>query len=955
MGKNNKKKRRKERQKQQRREQQLSTFGALKLSVKPQDTPPFHHTIQPSVPKPYHPRETAALRLPMKEEPSSLLTSKIDSFGSVSSRIRKLPVVSFVYPKTKEGHSLPYEFGAVYSEAKMPLDAPFSAVNGVSAPVTKQSIDDILYSKPIVESARSSLSAVPGTSGDLTVDRMLDIKSTPSRSLPSISEQARNVTHEENVPRQLYLSGISVEEAVKDKMGLRPRANSTDGELKLPQRGLCDERTVLESYKWRGNIGQGRTAPKGFHNLGNTCFLNSTLQCLAYCPPFCQSLISMLHVDENPAVAPVLVNQPSSGKTSRGRLLTLTLANLFRRVHHPSDRLHGAIAPRRIVDALPHLGSGSSRRNGYKFRPGRQEDAHEFLVHLLDAMNDGELREAGINADQSGWRDRLPVPRLDETTFIHRIFGGYLRSQVRCTDCGYRSNTYDPFLDLSLEISRNSCHSVMSAFHEFTRKETLDTNNRWKCSGCKKRVCATKQLTVFRPPLALCIQLKRFAYGRFGLGGKKISRPIEFPVTLQLPLSDGRSCAYALTGIVIHVGGSANSGHYTAYVRKPCDSGDRSWFHMDDSYVQQVSEQHVLRQRDAYVFLYSRQEVKIEFPTPPLSGSMTAEEAKERMLSRIKARSDVSLNTHAAMVPDTKNASSLQSSTSLARSEKSSNSLLDDSALPQKVASQIENSAPISNSGSSGVHADEGPESDSSNSSESDERKPSSLDLSSPCEVGLSAAMITSTGNSSSVPQSKSFPLSPDSGATSTMMSEASRSTSAHNLVKSKGVLTLVDGYELGKVDVVFGSGIRSKKAWAPKTVDGSKRSNFDLLGNLHVSKWEDDDPNGKTDGHLPLSSAEARQKITIELEKAEQDRKRKMFLDRHDAMLDQGKVSLNCGKNILQCIHVVLTTFAPLFKKLKKVKHKSAPIFRPLNGSNSNPFQRIHGLKQKLIRRQSR
>ena len=54
----------------------------------------------------------------------------------------------------------------------------------------------------------------------------------------------------------------------------------------------------------------------------------------------------------------------------------------------------GAIAPKAIVRLISMLG-GSSSYKGYKFRPGRQEDAHEFLVHLLDAMNDGELKAAG--------------------------------------------------------------------------------------------------------------------------------------------------------------------------------------------------------------------------------------------------------------------------------------------------------------------------------------------------------------------------------------------------------------------------------------------------------------------------------------------------------------------------------------------------------------------------------
>ena len=460
-------------------------------------------------------------------------------------------------------------------------------------------------------------------------------------------KRSSSVTIAPSSPGQI--SGRTVKEAVRDKRGLRPRANSTDGELNLPRGGLCDERMILEAHKWLGGKKfMNQAPPRGLHNLGNTCFLNATLQCLAYLPPLCQALITL----SNSKIG----HDQNGGKRKipQGQKITNSLCHVFQQAHYltnGSSKAGGPFAPKKVVGHLQNIGSCGSR-NGYKFRLGRQEDAHEFLVHLLDAINDGELRAAGINQNVSGWRDRLPVPRLDETTFVHRIFGGYFRSQIRCRRCNYKSNTYDPFLDLSLEVSKKSSTSVLRALSEFTRKETLDAANQWKCSGCKKYVCATKQLTVFRPPLTLCIQLKRFAFDNFGFGqkfskyhhggyggggGSKITKPIEFPGSLNLPLSDNRNCQYTLTGVVIHVGGSASSGHYTAYVKKPGKNGTNQWYHMDDDYVGPVSEKTVLRQKDAYLLFYCRTEVKLEFPDPP-SKSMSASEATEFGRTRALAR-----------------------------------------------------------------------------------------------------------------------------------------------------------------------------------------------------------------------------------------------------------------------------------------------------------------------------
>jgi hypothetical protein len=123
-------------------------------------------------------------------------------------------------------------------------------------------------------------------------------------------------------------------------------------------------------------------------------------------------------------------------------------------------------------------------------------------------------------------------------------------------------------------------------------------------------------------------------------GGSKINKAMDFPAQLKVPLSDGRKCEYELTGIVVHLGNSATSGHYTAFVRKPGQGGSLKWFHMDDSFVEAVSENHVLKQKGAYVLFYCRTEVKLELPSPPLRASMTTEEAKD-LLNTMRTKSRV--------------------------------------------------------------------------------------------------------------------------------------------------------------------------------------------------------------------------------------------------------------------------------------------------------------------------
>jgi hypothetical protein len=450
-------------------------------------------------------------------------------------------------------------------------------------------------------------------------------------------------------------------------------------------------------------------------------------------------------------------------------------------------------------------------------------------------MHEGELFAAGINPNASGWRDKLPILRLDETTFVHRIFGGYFRSQLKCNKCGYKSNTYDPFLDLALEISKKHIDSLSSAFKEFTRKEKLDSDNQWKCSGCKKHVCPTKHLSVFRPPLTLCIHLKRFGFGRdgfhgsnhffhrsskglnmMGSRGSKISKRIEFPAHLSLPLSDGRVCEYTLTGIIVHVGGTATSGHYTSFVKQP-GASSKLWYHMDDSFVTEVSEKTVLKQRDAYVLFFTRKEVKLEFPQPPSMERAPRNGVKEQL-------SESATKGEEKEPPP------------------------DDTPRPNPI---------------------EEPESE----------KPRLISAPSPSDES-SAMKHLNEANSSSSDTS-----SPDSSSERGMLSDVKKSLkftpkqevelSTKQQKQSKQEKTMKGN----NVEVVLSRG-RKRKAWKPpEAMKVSSGADNLLLGNITVGNWDSEEkPNSLRDV------------AAKEMESKARSMKRKMHLDRWDAAIDEGK-----------------------------------------------------------------
>ncbi|KAJ4950448.1 hypothetical protein NE237_027280 [Protea cynaroides] len=304
----------------------------------------------------------------------------------------------------------------------------------------------------------------------------------------------------------------------------------------------------------------------GLENLGNTCFLNSVLQCLTYTEPFAAYLQSGRH---------------RSSCHTAGFCAMCAIQDHVRRALQSNGRI---LAPKHLVMNLRCIS-----RN---FRNARQEDAHEYMVNLLESMHKCCL-PSGVQSES---------PSAYEKSLVHKIFGGRLRSQVKCIQCSYSSNTFDPFLDLSLEIVK--ADSLLKALGHFTAMEQLDGGERqYHCQCCKQKVRASKQLTIHKAPYVLTIHLKRF--GSHVHGQKKIDKKIVFGPTLDLkPFVSGTyegDLKYTLYGVLVHAGWSTHSGHYYCFVR----TSSGMWYSLDDNRVVQVSERTVLEQK-AYMLFYVR-------------------------------------------------------------------------------------------------------------------------------------------------------------------------------------------------------------------------------------------------------------------------------------------------------------------------------------------------------------
>lgn len=303
----------------------------------------------------------------------------------------------------------------------------------------------------------------------------------------------------------------------------------------------------------------------GLVNLGNTCFLNSVIQCLTYTPPLANYLLSGEHKKK--------CHQLVSGSCA--------LCQLQDHVSRVLSTSGGSVRPAPIIQHLKTLTK--------PFRIGRQEDAHEFLRYYVDSMQKSCLKAYTSKLD----------PHSKSTTLVHQLFGGHFRSQVKCLKCWNTSDTYDPLLDISVETK--NCPTLSKALKKITKPDMLDGDNKYSCPKCKTLTVAQKKFTLHSLPTVLTIQLKRFNYNNYY--GTKISKHVSYPEYIDLrPFmseTEGPEEWYHLYAVLVHSGVSCHSGHYYCFVV----ASNGAWYCMNDTHVTQVRLDTVLSQ-EAYLLFY---------------------------------------------------------------------------------------------------------------------------------------------------------------------------------------------------------------------------------------------------------------------------------------------------------------------------------------------------------------
>ncbi|XP_062448640.1 ubiquitin carboxyl-terminal hydrolase 32 [Rhea pennata] len=287
----------------------------------------------------------------------------------------------------------------------------------------------------------------------------------------------------------------------------------------------------------------------GLSNLGNTCFMNSSIQCVSNTQPLTRYFISGRHLYELNRTNPIGM---------KGHMAKC-YGDLVQELWSGTQK---NVAPLKLRWTIAKY---APRFNGFQ-----QQDSQELLAFLLDGLHEDlnrvhdkpyvELKDSDGRPDwevaAEAWENHLRRNR----SIVVDLFHGQLKSQVKCKTCGHISVRFDPFNFLSLPLPMDSyMHleiTVIKLDGTTPVRYGLRLNMDEKYTGLKKQL---SELCGLKPEQILLAEVHSSNIKNFPQDNQKVRLSVSgFLCAFEIPVPGSPTSASSPTQTDLSTGPSTN-------------------------------------------------------------------------------------------------------------------------------------------------------------------------------------------------------------------------------------------------------------------------------------------------------------------------------------------------------------------------------------------------------------
>ncbi|XP_030068781.1 ubiquitin carboxyl-terminal hydrolase 14 isoform X2 [Microcaecilia unicolor] len=382
--------------------------------------------------------------------------------------------------------------------------------------------------------------------------------------------------------------------------------------------------------------------PCGLTNLGNTCYMNATVQCIRSVPELKEALKRYSGALR------------ASGETASAQYITAALRDLFESMDKTSSSIPPIILLQFLHMAFPQFAE-KGEQGQYL-----QQDANECWVQMMRVLQQKlEAFEGDSDMEIDTAESAAAASSSKKKSFIDQFFSVEFETTMKCTEAEEEDATKGKENQLQL-----SCFINQEVKYLFTGLKLRLQEEITKLSPTLERnALYIKSSKISRLPAYLTIQMVRFFYKEKESVNAKVLKDVKFPLMLDVyelctqelqekmvpyrskfkdledkvvqqpkkvtqatqkevkyepfsfpdDIGSSNSGYYELQAVLTHQGRSSSSGHYVSWVRRQQDE----WIKFDDDKVSTVTPEDILRLSGggdwhiAYVLLYGPRRVEV--------------------------------------------------------------------------------------------------------------------------------------------------------------------------------------------------------------------------------------------------------------------------------------------------------------------------------------------------------